>query len=868
MTHTKFILFAILLYFSSFSKALTITPVASLVLSSPVVSSKLTHFTSTNTTNSAYTTQTTIGGSACRQIAIGKYAYFNVDDLTIDSTKNNLIFCVTYYDSGVGTLYFDYNANDGSNTRRISITKTASNTWIKATIPVTNAALRNLQNNNCDFRLSGDTQNYIKEITIAIGVVNAALEVVPTATSSTYSEFVGKSVAGYQVWFKAAASLTAGWVHWSGTKAPATNTSHFEIYPDVTEYAATDLNQTALANLGNGNPSVLFTSGNKTVIDKHFQWMKDYGIDGVALQRFINNIEVVNYTAPNSAIMNVKNAAEATGRIFYICYDISGASPITWDEQIKNDWVYNVEQTNKLTASPAYAKVGNRPVVQIWGTGFLDNHPGTATETVALIKFLQSRGCYVIGGVPAYWRTDGSDAKGPDKPLPQDQESFQTVYAAYDMISPWLAGRFKDDVAADNFTKNVQISDKALCDSRSIKYMPEIFPGFAWSQWNTGAVNATPRRAGEFMWNQAVNIKGLGLSNMYFGMFDEYDEGTAIMKNATDWSMIPTDQYFLTSSADGYWCSSDFQLRVAQAAIEMLKGTRAIKSTVPVPHSNGPVYYRNSFEKRFTRCNYDALGVAQDSGIFNIDPCFLNAGIQWSSNVTSPICDIQNLNPKSGLYSVKTTGTITTTAPAMYYYKIADAKIAVKANIKLSFWKRTDDNLGRYVSVDMISKKGKTLKDNGYKDQLGNSISPVTPHGTVGAGWEQFTCNFGNGILLGDTITGIIIGYEHTGAGSYTAYFDDFQIDDGTSTNAVENILSDTSVMVVRPNAMKGEFELEVKVIEPFVMYVYDSFGKQLMSRNSSEAVQKIDLSNSVAGTYIVTVVLKDKKYTQKIIKF
>jgi hypothetical protein len=138
---------------------------------------------------------------------------------------------------------------------------------------------------------------------------------------------------------------------------------------------------------------------------------------------------------------------------------------------------------------------------------------------------------------------------------------------------------------------------------------------------------------------------------------DEYDEGTALMKAATDWSMIPTNQYFLTTSADGTWCSSDFQLRVAGAAIEMLKGTRAVTNNVPIPYSLGPVYYRNSFEKRTTPYNY-VEGVAQNTGTFNLDPCFLNPASQASSNVSSPVCEIQQTNVKSGLYSVKASGTI------------------------------------------------------------------------------------------------------------------------------------------------------------------------------------------------------------------
>ena len=841
------------------------TPVASIVLSDPFVSNKMTHFTVTDPTNEPYTIQTTKDGVQCRQIPDKKYAYFNVDDATILSTQSNLIFYITFFDEGTSNISLQYNANDGNNYKANSIAKTGTNAWITATVAITNASFRNAQNNKCDFRISGTGSNYIKEIAIALGALNPADEPVPTVSASTYSEFTGKSVAGYQVWF-ATGNATSGWFHWHGTTPPAPNKCHFEVYPDVTEYAETDLSPTALANLGNDNPSVLFNSSNQPVIEKHFQWMKEYGIDGVAVQRFIGNIGGTILNSPNAAPLKIKQAAEATGRIFYICYDISSSGmESTWDDIIKFDWVYNVEQNNKLTSSPAYAKVGNKPVVQIWGPGFTGK-PGTVVETISLINFLKSRGCYVIGGTPTYWRTNDRDAKGPSQPLPADQESFEKVYNEYDMISPWLVGRFKENSGADNQLSTL-VADKTYCDTRNIKYLPVIFPGFAWSQWNPGSPNAFPRNAGEFMWRQAINIKSLGVNSMYFAMFDEYDEGTAIMKNATDWSMIPTDQYFLTSSADGIWCSSDFQLRVAGAAIEMLKKTRNVTTNVPVHYSLGPVYYRNSFEKRTTAYNY-VNGVAQNSGTFNLDPCFYNPAVLTNSNVVTPVCEIQQTNVRSGLYSVKASGNINNNLSATYSYKMADVKIAVKQNMKLSFWKKTETDLGRYVFVDLITKNGKNLRDNGYIDQNGKGMNPSIAHGTTGAGWEQFTCQFGNGILLGDTITGIVIAYDHSGLGSYTAYFDDFLIEDGndnpTAIITPENI---DNIAVVYPNPSCGLFNLRLNINGEFLINVYNSSGNLMVNRKTTDSKEMIDLNRFPSGIYILKIIANNKTYFLKLVK-
>jgi len=73
------------------------SPVASIVLSDPPVSVNLVHFTITDPTAEAYTVQTVKSGVQCRQIPEKKYAYFNVDDATIPSTQNNLIFYITFF---------------------------------------------------------------------------------------------------------------------------------------------------------------------------------------------------------------------------------------------------------------------------------------------------------------------------------------------------------------------------------------------------------------------------------------------------------------------------------------------------------------------------------------------------------------------------------------------------------------------------------------------------------------------------------------------------------------------------------------------------------------------------------------------------
>ena len=822
--------------------------VASLELSSPPVENNLTHFTVTDPNNEPYTIQTVIDGVQCRQIPGTKYGYFNAGSV-ISTTDNNLIFHITFYDQGKDNLSFQYNATNSVNYKNITISKTATNRWITATIAITDASFRNAQNNNCDFRLGTDKgfNNYIKSISIEKGTFNPATEPIPTTSASSYSEFIGKSVAGYQVWFKTG-TPTAGWFHWSGTTQPSVGHLNFEVYPDVADYNVADLTQSGFANLGNGSPSQLFNSANKSVIDIHFSWMNANGIDGVALQRFINGIGSVVVNSQDASPVLVKNAAESNKRIFYICYDISSTGlDATWADIIKFDWVYNIEQNYKLTASPAYAKVGNKPVVEVWGTGFTGNHPGTAQETIDLINFLKSRGCYVIGGVPTNWRnpTAGSDS----------QLGFDAAYKTYDMISPWSVGRFGDINGVNSFKTNFLIPDKNYADQNGLAYMPVIFPGFSWSQWNNGTPNMIPRLAGKFSWQQALNIKSIGINSMYFAMFDEYDEGTAIMKAATDWTMIPTNQYFVTLSNDGTWLSSDFYLRLAGASIEMLKGTRPQTADVPIVYSNGPIYYRNSFEKRYAK--YDV-----GNGYFNVDPCFFNPTVLSNSGVSNASVTIEkdSLSAHSGIFTSHITGASASATNAVYYYKIADTKIPVKNNMSYSFWKYTVNDFGRYTSVDLMFKSGKVLRNlSAYVDQTGIGMHPENGRGTVGA-WDKFTCQIGKDELVGDTISGIIIAYDHPAAsGVFTAYFDDILIeDDNSSTNIskINNEISSANIIVNRDQIIIKNLSYNSSI------KIYNCAGQLIKKIDTSNPEIQFHLSQ---GLYVININSRGESKSKKV---
>ena len=62
-----------------------------------------------------------------------------------------------------------------------------------------------------------------------------------------------------------------------------------DFIPDVSQYPANCLYDTALT-LPNGQPAKFYDSTCDGVVDLHFKWMQQYGIDGVIVQRFSGSI--------------------------------------------------------------------------------------------------------------------------------------------------------------------------------------------------------------------------------------------------------------------------------------------------------------------------------------------------------------------------------------------------------------------------------------------------------------------------------------------------------------------------------------------------------------------------------------------------
>jgi len=80
-----------------------------------------------------------------------------------------------------------------------------------------------------------------------------------------------------------------------------------------------------------GNPVNLFSDANPATVETQFAWMQQYGLDGVALQRFsVDLLDPATLHARNIVLANVRQAADDSGRVFLVMYDLRACLTPSW----------------------------------------------------------------------------------------------------------------------------------------------------------------------------------------------------------------------------------------------------------------------------------------------------------------------------------------------------------------------------------------------------------------------------------------------------------------------------------------------------------------------------------------------------------
>ena len=417
---------------------------------------------------------------------------------------------------------------------------------------------------------------------VDVSVPTTSRNVNPALTGSMATGLAGRVVAGYQGWFGCPGDFDGAttWRHWfSGAASPATVT--VDTFPDTSAISVGDLCDTGLLRV-DGSHLMLFSSQNAEIVKRHFATMAAAGIGGVALQRFVSDLEDPALKRRADHVLSlVRTAAAQSGVPFFVTYDVTGAGAKAVDI-VRADW-RDLHDKSTLFNDAAYLTDGGKPVVEIWGLGFLGN-PGTPAQAAALLSDLRAganglAAATTIGGVPTNWRTLDGDA--------QPDAAWSALYLMFDVLSPWMVGRVHDEAStASMYASRVQDDMQAL-SSTSIRYLPVIFPGF--SNYNlmqydrkaaAAKLNDIPRQCGRLLWSQADAALATGATSIYLAMFDEFDEGTAVLPivNRTG---LPAGMQGVGRDEDGCNPAPDWYLTLVQRISGGLAAGQTVIGAMP-----------------------------------------------------------------------------------------------------------------------------------------------------------------------------------------------------------------------------------------------------------------------------------------------
>lgn len=368
----------------------------------------------------------------------------------------------------------------------------------------------------------------------------------------------GKVMVGYQGWFNCEGDGAGlGWKHWGRDHSKLFGPGNVvvDLWPDVSELSPAERFSSGF-KFADGSTAEVFSSSKRATVLRHFQWMREYGIDGAFVQRFANGLgREVERHDKDVVLANCREGANREGRAYAVMYDLSGL-PAGGVTSVAKDWK-RLRSGMRIGEDAAYLHDHGKPLVAIWGIGFSDaSKPRnySLAECRTLVETLKADGCAVMLGIPSYWRDLKRDAVS--------DPALHEVLELADVLSPWTPGRYGTPEQAARQGTDVWKPDLEWCRKRSIDYMPVVFPGFSWHNLKSGApLDQIPRLKGEFLWSQFAAAKRAGAEMIYVAMFDEVNEGTAIFKCTNrvpvgadpfvTYEGLPSDQYLWLTGQGG-----------------------------------------------------------------------------------------------------------------------------------------------------------------------------------------------------------------------------------------------------------------------------------------------------------------------------
>jgi len=420
-------------------------------------------------------------------------------------------------------------------------------------------------------------------LSLKLRIVSVTLVVTALLSPSLRAQTVdattmnNKVMAGYQGWFRAPGDARGnrGWAHqFNGPVSP--EKLAFDTWPDMSELTASEKYAVPGFTYPDGSQAYLYSAQNYKTVLRHFQWMKEYGIDGVWLSEFCGYFPGGKGERDSLTVLtimhNVQRAAASTGRTWAFMWDMSSFNNAN---TTKNDvYTIMVNQWKKMvdegvTTDPRYLHHNGKPVLLIWGF-FPDRATSQPDYMSPVLDFLLAQGKYqatVVGGVDNTWRSKGTP-------------EFQSMLMRMQGLQPWSVGRRRKDPATGYAVQNTTewAGDMEKCKANHVMFMPVFNPGthIAGPPPTPPAGPIVPRRTGNYLWEQFVAASKTGtITSAFVAMFDEVNEGTQIMKIENH---PPVQAPFLTY--DG--ATSDYYLRLVGTGARMLREHQPITPIIPI----------------------------------------------------------------------------------------------------------------------------------------------------------------------------------------------------------------------------------------------------------------------------------------------
>ncbi len=521
-----------------------------------------------STSDGIYTQTTVAGQLVWQNTGTNGFLYCRRPNNFAFTAGQTLYVRATYYDEGGGKIGIQYDGLSNAFTSPFIHTRTSrvgSGQFVNGYFELTAVNFARRENGSTDFRLTCG-----KPGGIPISVSKITLQDTPfddpdfqlaisrpwqnryTGPARDYVDTTSmkdKVMVGYQGWFRTPNDLEDnGWFHWCSNNSMEPANFNTDMWPELTQYEPGNLFRAGDVMTRGGQPAYLFSSTSLNTVRTHFRWMRKHNIDGAFVQRFHPQAGA----APEWVLRNISQAAAEEGITWAIEYDVSGMSDSTVVEKLQADWNWLVNEFDLLN-DPLYARENGKPVVFIWGLPFADRG-FTTTNANAAVDWFLAQNTYVIGGIPNVW--SGLDA------------GWQAHILKYNGILVW---------------QNQGTSDGATFRNRGQDFYPHIWPGFSWANLTKTPANPptayTDRNGGQYYWTMARNwINSGGADRMFVGMFDEYDEGTAIIPMSDD-PPDPVPEY--GRFIDNQGKPSDWWLMLTEELKRMMLRQRTISNTLP-----------------------------------------------------------------------------------------------------------------------------------------------------------------------------------------------------------------------------------------------------------------------------------------------